>query len=123
MIKTLKSLAYIRVDQKVVNGQFNHLPTECVLENDIKIGTHNLSNRDKIKAWAEIVADMFEIVLNNENLAKLITTDKYEADKQICVLRLNFSILDISKFQKNGFESHDCKFLTKEYDIILKGVN
>ena len=129
-IKTMKNLADMRIDPKVVNDQFGRLTftselvraIEYILENNIEFGTYNLSNSGKIKSWAEIAADTFELSGHDRNRVKFISTDEYKADKQPFAPRPTNSDLDLSKIHGTGFKSQDYEPLMKEYIQGLKDV-
>jgi dTDP-4-dehydrorhamnose reductase len=122
-VKTMKRLADMRIDPKVVNDQYGRLTfvTEIVraidhiLKNDIESGVYNLSNSGKIKSWAEIAADTFEFAGHDKARVKFITTDEYKQDKEVFAPRPKFSDMDLSKLQNTGFESSDYEPLLKEY--------
>jgi len=130
-IKTMKNLADMRIDPKVVNDQFGRLTftselvraIDHLLSNNAVSGTYNVSNSGEIKSWADIAADTFEIAGHDRSRVKYISTDEYKADKQPFAPRPTNSDLDLSKLHKTGFKSQDYKPLMKEYILSLKEEN
>ena len=122
-VKTMKNLADMRIDPKVVNDQFGRLTftseivraVDYILKNNIESGTYNLSNSGKIRSWAEIAALTFELSGHDKNRVKPISTDEYKEGKSPFASRPKYSDLDLLKIQKTGFESHDYDPLMEEY--------
>jgi len=127
-IKTMKNLADIRIDPKVVDDQFGRLTftselvraIDHLIENDIESGTYNLSNSGEIKSWAEIAAETFELAGHDRNRVKFITTEEYKKDKSHFAPRPRNSDMDLSKIQQTGFESYKYEPLLREYIESLK---
>jgi dTDP-4-dehydrorhamnose 3,5-epimerase len=127
-VKTMNNLANLRVDPKVVDDQFGRLTfvseivraVEHILSRDVESGTYNVSNDGKIKSWAEIAADVFELAGHDRDRVRFITTDEYKKDKQPFAPRPVYSDLNLLKIQKTGFESQDYEPLLKEYVNGLK---
>lgn len=126
-VRTMKRLADMRVDPRVVNDQYGRLTfvselvraTDYVLNNNIPSGTYNLSNSGDIKSWAEIAADTFELAGHDPKRVKYISTDEYKEDKDPFAPRPKYSDMDLSKIQATGFESADYKPLLVEYVMNL----
>lgn len=126
-VKTMKNLAEMRIDPKVVNDQFGRLTftseivraIEHILKLDVPSGVYNLSNSGKVKSWAEIAADTFEIAGHERDRVKFITTDEYKKDKEVFAPRPQYSDMDLSKIQATGFESMDYKPLLAQYVMSL----
>lgn len=122
-VKTMKRLADMRIDPKVVDDQFGRLTftselvraIDHILEKDIKSGTYNLSNSGQVRSWAEIAALTFELAGHDRDRVKPISTDEYKKDKQPFAPRPMHSDLDLSKIQGTGFESLGYDPLMKEY--------
>jgi dTDP-4-dehydrorhamnose reductase len=122
-VKTMKKLAEIRFNPKVVNDQYGRLTfvselvraVDFILKNDVEYGTYNLSNSGKIKSWADIAADVFEIAGHDRNRVSPITTEEYKIDKHPFAPRPQNSDMDLSKIQAAGFESQDYEPLLKDY--------
>jgi dTDP-4-dehydrorhamnose 3,5-epimerase/reductase len=122
-LKTMRRLADMRIDPKVVDDQFGRLTftseivraIEHILENAVASGTYNLSNSGKIRSWAEIAAKTFELAGHDSNRVKFISTQEYSAEKDPFAPRPRNSDMDLSKIQKTGFESHDYEPLMEAY--------
>lgn len=122
-VKTMKRLADMRIDPKVVDDQFGRLTftselvraVDHLLSNDIPSGTYNLTNSGSVKSWAEIAADTFEIAGHDRYRVKPISTDEYKEDKTDFAPRPTYSDLDLRKIQYTGFVSQDYEPLMKEY--------
>ena len=122
-VKTMKHLADIRIDPKVVDDQFGRLTftselvraIDFILENNVETGTYNLSNSGKIRSWAEIAALTFELAGHDPNRVKPISTDEYKKDKLVFAPRPQHSDLDLSKIQAAGFKSQDYEPLMEDY--------
>lgn len=122
-IKTMRKLAGMRIDPKVVNDQYGRLTftseivraIDHIFEKDVEAGVYNLSNSGSVKSWAEIAADTFELLGHDKKRVKFISTDEYKSDKEIFAPRPVSSTLDLSKIQKTGFESQDQYDLLKSY--------
>lgn len=122
-VRTMKKLAEMRIDPKVVNDQFGRLTftseivaaIDYIITHDVESGTYNLSNSGKIKSWAEIAADTFEMAGHDRDRVKFISTDEYKEGKEVFAPRPRHSDLDLSKIQQAGFESHDYEPLMKQY--------
>lgn len=122
-IKTMKRLAEMRIDPKVVNDQFGRLTftselaraVDYTLENQVDYGTYNLSNSGPIKSWADIAADTFRLAGHDNTRVKYITTDEYKADKQHFAPRPVHSDLDLSKIHSAGFVSEDYTPILEQY--------
>jgi dTDP-4-dehydrorhamnose reductase len=127
-VKTMKNLGDIRIDPKVVNDQFGRLTfvselvraIDHILKKNVECGTYNVSNSGKIKSWAEIAADTFELAGHDRNRVKFITTKEYASDKQNFAPRPKNSDMDLSKIQLTGFVSADYEPLLAEYVRSLK---
>lgn len=122
-VKTMKQLADMRIDPKVVNDQYGRLTftseivraVDYIIQNDIKPGVYNLSNSGKVKSWAEIAADVFESAGYDKQRISHISTEEYGKDKKIFAPRPRYSDLNLAKIQSTGFESKDYEPLLKAY--------
>jgi len=122
-IKTMKKLADMRIDPKVVDDQFGRLTftseivraIEHIFEREIESGIYNLSNSGKIKSWAEIAADTFELAGHDRKRVIPISTEEYKKGKQPFAPRPQYSDMDLAKIQRTGFVSKDYEPLMKEY--------
>lgn len=126
-VKTMKNLAEMRINPKVVNDQFGRLTfaselvraVDHILNNDIDSGTYNLSNSGDIRSWAEIAAHTFELAGHAKDRVEFITTDEYKKDRVPFAPRPTNSDMDLSKIQATGFESRDYEPLLEEYVRLL----
>lgn len=127
-VRTMKRLADMRVDPRVVNDQYGRLTfvseivraIDHIITNNVESGTYNISNSGRIKSWAEIAADTFEFAGYDRDRVKHISTDEYKADKQPFAPRPRNSDMDLAKIQSTGFESQDYEPLLKQYVLGLK---
>lgn len=122
-VKTMKKLADIRIDPRVVEDQHGRLTFASeivraishILEHGVAYGTYNISNSGKIKSWAEIAADVFELAGHDRHRVTPISTEEYKKDKHPFAIRPENSDMDLSKIQATGFNSEDYEPLLKEY--------
>ena len=127
-VKTMKNLADLRIDPSVVDDQFGRLTftselvraIDHILNNDVEPGTYNLSNSGKIRSWAEIAAETFELSGHDKVRVKFISTEEYKKNKDPFAPRPEHSDLDLTKIQSTGFVSQDYEPLMKEYISRLK---
>jgi dTDP-4-dehydrorhamnose reductase len=127
-VKTMARLAELRIDPKVVNDQFGRLTftdeivraIDHFIKNKIPYGTYNVSNSGKIKSWAEIAADTFELAGHDRDRVTFITTDEYKEEKQPFAPRPIHSDLNLTKLQQTGFVSQDYGPLMEKYISKLK---
>ncbi len=129
-VKTMKKLADMRIDPKVVNDQYGRLTfaselvraIDFILKNKVKYGTYNLSNSGEIKSWADIAGDVFELAGHDRERVMPISTDEYRQDKTHFAPRPSYSDMNLSKIQDAGFESADYSSLLREYVRSLTGL-
>lgn len=122
-VKTMKRLADMRIDPKVVNDQFGRLTftselaraTRHLLEQSPESGVYNLSNSGKVRSWAEIATMVYKLSGHDEKRVKFISTEEYKKDKQNFATRPTHSDLDLSKINSTGFKSRDYEPLLREY--------
>ncbi|RZM29481.1 MAG: NAD(P)-dependent oxidoreductase [Pedobacter sp.] len=122
-VKTMKKLADMRIDPKVVNDQYGRLTfaselvraIDFILKNKVKYGTYNLSNSGEIKSWADIAGDVFELAGHDRERVVPISTEEYKQDKTHFAPRPSYSDMDLSKIQEAGFESEDYLALLRDY--------
>ena len=128
-VKTMKNLADVRIDPKVVDDQFGRLTftselvraIDHLLTNRVESGTYNVSNSGRIRSWAQIAAMTFALAGYESERVKFITTDEYKEGKDFFAPRPVHSDMDLSKIQLTGFESHDYEPLLEQYVHSLKG--
>lgn len=122
-VKTMKNLADMRIDPKVVDDQYGRLTftselvraVKHILENDIERGTYNLTNSGQPRSWAEIAALTFKMAGHDDSRVKPISTNDYKKDKMPFAPRPTHSELDLSKIQATGFESQEYEPLLEQY--------
>jgi len=122
-VKTMKKLADMRIDPKVVSDQFGRLTftselvraIDHILINEVPVGTYNVSNSGEIKSWADIAARTFEFAGHDRNRVHFISTDEYKENRIPFAPRPIHSDLDLSKIHATGFESRDYEPLMEEY--------
>lgn len=121
--KTMKKLADLRIDPKVVDDQYGRLTfaseivraVEHILEHDVEYGTYNISNSGAVKSWADIAKEVFALAGHDSERVTPISTDDYKTDKHPFAPRPMHSDMDLSKIQRTGFESYDYEPLLKQY--------
>ena len=123
MPKTMKNLADMRINPKVVNDQFGRLTfaseiaraTKYFLDNKVAYGLYNVSNDGPVKSWYEIAADVFEYAGHDRNRVQPISTEEYAASKPGFAPRPLNSDMDLSKLRQTGFTPSDYTGLLKDY--------
>jgi dTDP-4-dehydrorhamnose 3,5-epimerase len=116
-------LAEMRIDPKVVNDQFGRLSftqeiaraVGHLIQVGADYGTYNVTNSGKVKSWADIAAETFELAGYDSARVSFITTDEYSKDKLAFAPRPIHSDLDLKKLQATGFISQDYAPMLKEY--------
>lgn len=127
-VRTMARLAKLRINPRVVDDQFGRLTfaqeitraIDHLIKTDAAYGTYNVSNSGKVKSWAEIAADTFEIAGHDRQRVTPITTDEYKESKQYFAPRPTYSDLDLTKLTSTGFVSRDYEPMMKEYIEQLK---
>jgi dTDP-4-dehydrorhamnose reductase len=127
-VKTMKRLADVRIDPKVVHDQYGRLTftselvraVDFILQNDVPDGTYNVSNSGKIRSWAEIASEVFKLANHDSDRVKFITTDEYKEGKELFAPRPEHSDMDLSKLQLEGFINQDYEPLLKQYVAELE---
>lgn len=122
-VRTMKRLADMRIDPKVVNDQFGRLTfveeivrgIDHLLAKNAPFGTYNVSNSGQIKSWADIAADVFELSGHDPERVKPISTEEYKSGKLHFAPRPRYSDLDLTKIQNTGFISRDYHPLLRSY--------
>lgn len=123
MPKTMKNLADMRINPKVVNDQFGRLTfaseiaraTKYFLDNKVAYGLYNVTNEGPVKSWYEIAADVFEYAGYDRNRVQPISTEEYAASKPGFAPRPLNSDMDLSKLRQTGFMPSDYTEMLKEY--------
>ena len=123
MPKTMKNLADMRINPKVVNDQFGRLTfaseiaraTKFFLDNKVAYGLYNVTNEGPVKSWYEIAADVFEYAGYDRSRVQPISTEEYAASKPGFAPRPLNSDMDLSKLRQTGFVPSDYTEMLKEY--------
>lgn len=121
--KTMKRLADMRINPKVVNDQFGRLTfasdiaraTKFFLDNKVAYGLYNVTNEGPVKSWYEIAADVFEYAGYDRSRVQPISTEEYAASKPGFAPRPLNSDMDLSKLRQTGFVPSDYTEMLKEY--------
>lgn len=122
-VKTMKRLADMRIDPKVVDDQFGRLTftselvryVDHILIHNIEPGTYNVTNSGKVRSWSDIAKLVFKYAGYEPDRAKSISTDEYKADKDHFAPRPEHSDMNLAKIYKTGFESKGYELLLQEY--------
>ena len=128
--KTMKRLADMRINPKVVNDQFGRLTfaseiaraTKHLLDVSADFGIYNITNSGPIKSWYEIASDVFEYAGYDRERVSAVSTKEYAADKTSFAPRPVNSDLDLTKLQKTGFEPRNFELALREYIKQLSNV-
>ena len=123
MPKTMKNLADMRINPKVVDDQFGRLTfaseiaraTKYFLDNNVAYGLYNVTNEGPVKSWYEIAADVFEYAGHDRNRVQSISTEEYAASKPGFAPRPLNSDMDLSKLRRTGFTPRDYTDMLKDY--------
>ena len=121
--KTMKKLADMRINPKVVDDQFGRLTfaseiaraTKYFLDNKVAYGSYNVTNDGPVKSWYEIAADVFEYAGYDRNRVHPVSTEEYAADKPGFAPRPLNSDMDLVKLRQTGFNPVDYTDMLKEY--------
>lgn len=109
-VRTMASLAARGIAPSVVNDQFGRLSftqdiaagIRHLLQAGAEYGVYNLSNDGDPQSWAEIAADVYEIVGASRDAVTGVSTDVYFKGKPAAPRPLN-SVLDLSKIHATGY--------------------
>lgn len=109
-VRTMASLAARGIAPSVVNDQFGRLSftqdiaagIRHLLQAGADYGVYNLSNDGDPQSWAEIAADVYEIVGASRDAVTGVSTDVYFMGKPAAPRPLN-SVLDLSKIHATGY--------------------
>ena len=129
-VKTMKNLADMRIDPKVVDDQYGRLTFTSelvravghILDKNVDSGTYNLSNSGKVRSWADIARLTFSLAGHDAERIKSVSTEEYMQEKTPFAPRPTHSDLDLSKIQRTGFKSQDYEPLMDAYIKSLKPV-
>jgi dTDP-4-dehydrorhamnose 3,5-epimerase len=121
-VRTMAMLADRGIKPSVVNDQVGRLSFTVdiaagirhLLESEAEYGTYNLSNDGEPQTWADIAADVYDLVGVGGHAVTGVSTAEYFKDKKAAPRPLN-STLDLSKIASQGFTPRDSKLALEEY--------
>jgi dTDP-4-dehydrorhamnose 3,5-epimerase len=107
----MASLASRGVKPSVVNDQVGRLSftadiaagIDHLLRTGAPYGTYNLTNDGAPQSWAEVAADVYELVGGRRDDVTGVSTEEYFKGKDAAPRPLN-SVLDLSKITGTGFK-------------------
>lgn len=110
-VRTMASLAARGIKPSVVNDQVGRLSftadiaagIDHLLQTGAPYGTYNLTNDGSPQSWADIAADVYELVGGRREDVTGVSTEEYFQGKAAAPRPLN-SVLDLSKIQATGFK-------------------
>lgn len=121
-VRTMAGLALRGVKPSVVNDQTGRLSfTEDIasgirhlLETGASYGTYNLTNDGEPQTWADIAADVYELVGESREAVTGVSSAEYFKGKDAAPRPLN-STLDLSKIASQGYAARNSQDALKEY--------
>ncbi|MHA7269815.1 sugar nucleotide-binding protein [Arthrobacter sp. HLT1-20] len=110
-VATMASLAGQGINPSVVNDQFGRLTFTCdiaaaiahLLTTGAAYGSYNVSNEGPVQSWADIAADVYELMGLPRGSVTGVSTADYFAGKQAAP-RPHHSALSLAKIAATGFE-------------------
>jgi dTDP-4-dehydrorhamnose reductase len=122
-VLTMKSLAEKDVKPSVVNDQIGRLTftedlANCIvhlIDSAPEYGTYNLTNDGEPASWADIAADVYELVGHSRDDVTGVTTEEYYKGKEGIAPRPLQSVLNLGKIKATGFSPRDWKQVLSEY--------
>ena len=129
--KTMKRLAEMRINPKVVDDQFGRITfaseaaraTKHLLDVSADYGLYNVSNSGPVKSWYDLAVDVFRYAGHDTSRVHAVSTEEYAAEKTPFAPRPIHSDMDISKLERTGFEPRDYEPMLEEYIKSLPEVN
>ncbi len=126
-VRTMATLALRGVKPSVVNDQTGRLSFAADIASGIKhlletgaaYGTYNLTNDGTPQTWADIAAEVYELVGVGGQAVTGISTAEYFKDKESAPRPLN-STLDLSKLAAQGYTARNSKEALEEYVRALR---
>lgn len=126
-VRTMAALASRGVKPSVVNDQTGRLSFAAdiaagikhLIDSDAAYGTYNLTNDGAPQSWADIAADVFELVGESRQSVTGVSTAAYFKGKNAAPRPLN-STLDLSKISAQGYAARDSQEALKEYVHSLR---
>jgi dTDP-4-dehydrorhamnose reductase/dTDP-4-dehydrorhamnose 3,5-epimerase len=123
-VRTMASLAERGIDPKVVDDQRGRLTFADeiaraivhLLNSDAPYGTYNVTGAGEVRTWAQIAADIFDLVGADPARVSGVSTAEYFANAAgpVAPRPLN-SRLDLAKLESTGFVPRDAGEQLKEY--------
>lgn len=121
-VRTMANLALRGIKPSVVNDQTGRLSFTAdiaagirhLLETGANYGTYNLTNDGVPQTWADIAAEVYELVGVGGQAVTGVSTAEYFKDKAAAPRPLN-STLDLSKLASQGFSPRDAKKALEDY--------
>ena len=122
-VRTMQSLADRGIQPSVVNDQIGRLTftedlaeaTKHLLDTNAPHGTYNVTNDGESASWADIAAEVYELVGHDRTEVTGTSTAEYFAGKENIAPRPLQSTLNIDKIQKAGFSPRQWKEALREY--------
>jgi dTDP-4-dehydrorhamnose 3,5-epimerase len=122
-VRTMQGLADRGIQPSVVNDQIGRLTftqdlakaTKHLLDTNAPHGTYNVTNDGESASWADIAAEVYELVGHDRSEVTGISTAEYFAGKDNVAPRPLQSTLNIDKIQKAGFSPRQWKEALREY--------
>ena len=121
-VRTMASLAERGIAPEVVNDQIGRLTfaedlaagIQHLLQTQAPYGTYNLTNNGEPQSWADIAADVFELVGAERNDVRGVSTAEYFKTRDAAPRPLN-SVLNLDKIMATGFVPVAASQRLKEY--------
>ncbi|MHC6592464.1 sugar nucleotide-binding protein [Arthrobacter sp. C152] len=121
-VRTMASLAQRGIEPSVVNDQVGRLSFTADIASGIRhlldtgaaYGTYNLTNDGAPQSWADIAADVYELVGESRQAVTGVSTAEYFKDKKAAPRPLN-STLDLGKIAAQGYVARNSQEALKEY--------
>lgn len=121
-VRTMAGLALRGVKPSVVNDQTGRLSFTAdiasgirhLLESGAAYGTYNVTNDGEPQTWADIAADVYELVGESREAVTGVSSAEYFKDKDAAPRPLN-STLDLSKIASQGYAARNSQDALKEY--------
>lgn len=122
-IRTMASLAERGIKPSVVNDQIGRLTFTQDLAAGIKhlleakpaYGVYNLSNEGPVSSWAEIAAQVYEILGKSPGDVTRVSSAEYFAGKEGFAARPVNSLLSLQKLENTGFSPPSWEQRLKDY--------
>ncbi|MEG0161114.1 MAG: sugar nucleotide-binding protein, partial [Aurantimicrobium sp.] len=122
-VRTMVLLAERGIKPSVVNNQIGRLTftqdlaagIQHLLSSKPAYGTYNLSNEGPASSWADIAAQVYELIGHNPADVTGVTTEEYFAGKEGIAPRPLWSMLDLSKIKSTGFIPASWEVRLREY--------